>query len=385
MRIFAILVLLAGVASAQPAKLGDTLAAGDHPPEVVVLTFGVGSRIFEKFGHAAICLRDNASPKDPVCFNYGVTNFEAGGAMVWDFLRTQQKFLVDAESWSAVMRFYQREDRDIFEQDLPLSAEQARAIEKKLLYDSEPEHKFYVYDHFFDNCTTRIRDLVDNATGGKLRDGSDAPYPLTFRQMGQSGLAEFHWVTAVTDYILGRQLDDTPTIWQAMFHPDVLRAQIEKKLGVAPVPLYTRHGAAFPKDGPTDRPYAFAIALVFALPLLLARIFRRFERTALAWATFYLVFLGLLIWTLVAISSIAGVRWNEAFFVLMPVDIVLPFLSRERRRKYARVRVAGLFLVSALVAIGLFHQPLWIPILSAMMPLAIESWPWGEPGSQSSS
>jgi len=377
-----LLVALAGVASAQPARLapGDLLSPAEHTPEVVVLTFGVGPRIFEKFGHAAICLRDNQSPRDPVCFNYGVTNFNAGTDMVWDFLRTQQKFWVEPEAMSSTLYFYQREDRDIFEQDLALSPEQARAIENKLLYDVEEAHKYYVYDHFFDNCTTRIRDLVDNATGGKLHAGADEPFSLTFREIGESGLAEFPWVTALADFILGRQLDDTPSMWQAMFHPEVLRAQIENKLGVAPVPIYTRHGPPFPKTGPTDRAYALAIALVFALPLLLARRFRRLERTALIWATSYLTLCGLVIWGLVMISSIKGVRWNEAVFVLMPVDVVLPFLSPARRQKYARVRVAGLLLVSALVAIGIFHQPLWIPILSAIMPLAVESRTWGEPG-----
>jgi hypothetical protein len=64
------------------------------------------------------------------------------------------------------------------------------------------------------------------------------------------------------------------------------------------------------------------------------------------------------------------VRWNEAVFVMMPFDGALPFLGEARRRKYARARVVGLLAVSALGAIGVFHQPLWVPLLSAIMPLA---------------
>ncbi len=376
MKVLALLVALAGVAYAQPARLApsDVPAAADDPPEIILLTFGVGPRIFEKFGHAALCVRHPQSPREPVCFNYGVTNFNAGAVMVWDFLRTQQRFWVEPEAFSSMVRFYKAEDRDIFMQVLPLPPEQARAIENKLLYDIDEQHKYYFYDHFFDNCTTRLRDMIDAATGGKLHAGGDAAFPLTFREMGHSGLSEFPFMTALADYVLGRQLDDTPTYWQAMFHPDELRRQVEDKLGVAPRQLYKRHGDAFPKDGPTDRLPAFVIAVVFALPLLVAQWRRRFERVALGWATAYLAFWGLLIWGLVAISSIPGVRWNEAVFVMMPLDVTLPFLAPPRRRAYARVRVAGLLLVSALAAISVFHQPLWIPILSAVMPLAIIGW-----------
>jgi hypothetical protein len=378
----ALVIATAAVAHAQPARLapGDVIAPAEHPPQVVLLTFGVGDRIFEKFGHAAICLRDEQSARDAVCFNYGVTDFAAGTSMIWDFLRTQQKFWVDAESYTSTMHFYQREDRDIYEQVLPLSADQARAIEKKLLYDVEPEHKYYVYDHFFNNCTTRLRDLIDGVTGGKLRGGTDAKYALTFREMGVGGLSEFPWMAALADFIVGRQLDETPTMWEAMFEPDVLRSEVAAKLGVVPDRLYTRHGAAFPTHGPSDRGWAFLVALVFALPLLVARITHRFERAALAWATFYLALCGFVIWGLAVLSPIGAVRWNEAVFVMMPLDLALPFLTEARRRRYARARVVGLLVVSVLVAIGLFHQPLWVPIMSAFMPLAIAARlvPWGD-------
>ena len=103
----ALLLMLGGVATAQPARLapGDLPAATDEPPQVILLTFGVGPRIFEKFGHAAMCLRYAHSEREPVCFNYGVTNFNAGAVMVWDFLRTQQKFWVEPEAFSSTVRF----------------------------------------------------------------------------------------------------------------------------------------------------------------------------------------------------------------------------------------------------------------------------------------
>lgn len=364
--------IVAGDAHAQPRALEPSEIAsfvGTEPPEVVLLTFGVGDRIFERYGHAALCLR--YVERDAVCFNYGVTDFDEGAAMIWTFLRSTHKFWVDPEAWSDTVGFYQGEDRDIYEQVLPLSPQEVRALERELLTTLEESHRYYHYDHFFNNCTTRLRDLIDRATGGKLRVGSDAAYPLTFRELGYRGLAAMPPLVAIADFVIGRQADDTPTVWQAMFHPAVLRQHVAVAFGVPPRQMYARKGPPFPEGGKTWRLQMLGIALVFALPLLVATWRRRFERIALAWATLYLALWGTIIWTLVFVSAIPGVRWNENVLVVMPLDIVLPFLAAARRRRYARVRVMGLLFVSALCAAGVLHQPLWIPILSALLPLSV--------------
>ena len=376
MRFLVALAVVAGLCAsvhAQPRPLDRSeldAMVGEQPPQVILLTFGVGGRIFEKFGHAALCLNYVETGREPVCFNYGVTNFNEGPTMIWSFLRSVQKFWVDPESWSDMIAFYQDEDRDIYEQVLPLSAEQTRALEREILTSLEEAHRYYHYDHFFNNCTTRLRDMIDRATAGKLHAGTDVAYPLTFRQMGYRGLAGLPPLLSLADYVMGRQLDDTPTLWQAMFHPDVLRQQVANNLGVAPRIIYKRQGPPFPTTGSTWRLQMLLISLVFSVPLLIAIWRRRFVRPAVAWATVYLALWGLMIWGLALVSSIPGVRWNENVFVLVPLDIALPFLSVERRRQYALVRVLGLLLASALCAVGVLHQPLWIPILSALIPLS---------------
>ena len=334
------------------------------------MTFGIGEPLFERFGHGALCLR--YPDADPVCFNYGVTDFDAVGTLVWNFLRAQQRFWVEPEGWSLMLEFYGIEDRDIWGQTLPLTPVQARAVEHQLLFDVQLAHRDYIYDHFRDNCTTRLRDMIDDATGGALRAGSEGPYPLTYRQIGQRGLANVPVLFALADFVLGRSLDATPTIWQAMFYPAVLREQVERTLHAPSIALHVRAGPAFPTDvGVSGRLLMLAIALAFALPLLLATWRRRFERVATAWASVYLGAWGLVLWAAAVVSTIPAVRWNEAVLVLVPMDLVLPWLGVARRRRYARGRVVLLLAVSALCPLGVLHQPLWIPILTAMMPLSI--------------
>jgi uncharacterized protein DUF4105 len=370
------LLLLAATlpANAQPARLDPSeLAAmqGADVPDVIVLTFGVGERIFEKFGHAAICLHWRNTGREPVCFNYGVTNFSAGSELVWGFLRGEQKFWLDPERWGATVAFYEYEDRDIWEQTLPLTPEQARAFETKLLGDLDEHHRYYVYDHFFDNCTTRLRDMIDAITGGKLRTGTDVAYAMTFREMGRRGLTEEPELLALTDFLVGRQLDDHPTLWNAMFYPAVLREQLRVHFGAEPTLIYQRKGPPFQTSASFGGRFGMlALAAAFALPLVLAAWRRRFERLALSWAALYLGLWGLALWSLVVVSTIPGLRWNEAALVLVPLDFLLPFLSPRHRHAYAKWRVIELLAVSVLCAIGVLHQPLWIPILTAIVPLA---------------
>jgi len=406
---------VARAAYAQPAHLTpEQLPANaivEHDaPAIDLLTFGVGERIFETFGHAALCLR-YAHPDHPgVCFNYGVTDFSAGSEMVWNFVRMQQRFWVEPTSRSSMIAFYEDEDRDIWVQTLPIHGAQARALEDKLWHDVEEANRYYVYDHFFDNCTTRLRDEIDAATGGALRATSDARYPLTFREIGRRGLAELPALLAISDVVIGRQADDHPTMWQAMFLPDIFRQQIEARLHVEPQRLYRRQGRPLPSplgasggragdgatgeragdgaiggragdgvsgdlagDGATDecsgRFGLFALGLALAVPLVVAQWRRRFQAAALAWATLGLVVLGVVVWGLVILSSIPAVRYNEAVLVVLPLDIVLPWLGAAARRRYAQLRIAGLGGVSLLAAIGVLHQPLSILILLVFLPM----------------
>jgi hypothetical protein len=250
---------------------------------------------------------------------------------------------------------------------------------------------------------------------------------MTFRELGRRGLAGLPPLLVLSDFMMGRQLEDTPTVWDAMFHPDELRRALEVRLGAVPRLIYQRQGPSFPTEGSSGRLPMLAIGLVFALPLLVARglsqLVRRVaarlglgraavaliggmsialggvclwigwttgapvvmalgvllvlgviatsERAALIFATSHLVLWGAAIYTLVTISPIPGVRWNEVVLVLMPFDLVLPLLGGARRRRYAQLRIAGLMLVSVLRGVGVLVQPLWVPILVAFMPLAV--------------
>jgi hypothetical protein len=359
------LALGARPAAAQLGRMGDVeeLKPGVTAPQVVLITIGRGALIFEKFGHTALCLEYREPDRDTVCFNYGTTDFSMPPAtLTWNFIRGVQKFFVEPVPLAGMVRFYQHEDRTLERQDLPLTEAQARAVEAELLDDLKEENRYYVYDHFADNCTTKLRDIIDHATGGGLRVDSGRAFPLTFRQMGRQGLAELPALIAFGDFAVGRALDRHPSLWEAMFHPYVLRDQVQVRFGAAPRTIYSRRGPPIPDDGPTGRVWSLLIGLTFAVPLALARWRGRGERAAVAVAAVPVALIGLIIWSAAIVSQIPGLRWNEAVFLYTPFDLVLPFLAVPSRRRYAKVRLGMVMVVSLLRAVGVFRQPLWVPI-----------------------
>lgn len=422
--VLAALVGLAVAGGARPAVAGRNISAepmcaarGTRPPPTVDLySFGIGPLVFEKFGHSMLCL---TYPGDPtLCFNYGITDFRDPAKVIWGFLRSNAKFWVDGEPLESMLAFYASpdlreyrmipdglqvptirlddgrraagfclqgyagasecrsgrgyaEDRSIWRQRLPLSADQARLVADRLCHDIQPENRYYVYHHFYDNCTTRLRDLLDEVFDGRLRAGSDAPHPLTFRQFGASGLAEYEALIAVSDFVTGRALDHRPSRWEAMFHPDELRAAVETRLGVPAEVIYERKGPPFPTDGPSGRWVVVAIALLCTAPLALTRWLGRDDRFARVLATLPLVLMGLLVWAVSVLVSIDWIRWNEVLLLFWPTDVLLLALAPPRRRAYARARVAGIAAVSLLAAVGVLRQPLWVPALTAFLPLAL--------------
>ena len=93
-------------------------------------------------------------PQDSVCYNYGIGDFQHAGKMAWGFFRGTNSFWVGRQDPRDMLRVYHWADRSIWIQPLPLTKDEVAKVIDKLEYDVQEEHKYYAYDHFWDNCTT---------------------------------------------------------------------------------------------------------------------------------------------------------------------------------------------------------------------------------------
>ncbi|HUH05057.1 MAG TPA: DUF4105 domain-containing protein [Kofleriaceae bacterium] len=354
----------AGPATDRPAPTLD-----EELPSVELYTIGQGVILFEKFGHAVLCLRYPSNPRRDTCYNYGTADFGAPISLGWGFFRGEDVFWLGPSTPQRMFRFYHGEDRSMWRQVLPLSPDQVRALIAKLNHDSDPAHRNFRYEFFTENCTTKLRDILDEVTGGKLRENSSASTGVTFRDLARQGLADDTIVLLASDFVLSRSTDQPISQWDMMFLPSYFATEIEKRFGVAPELVYQRRGPPVGSDpGWGGRGYLLLFILLFSVPALAGRLLRRYEKGTLRLALVPLSLFGLVVWFMSAICPMPELRINEALLVFLPIDLVL-FKRTAWRQRYAQARLGMLVVVTLLLAIGVFEQPLWIPMLIAYFPI----------------
>lgn len=364
----------AGPATAPPKPARRAAPFG--PPQVTLYTIGPGDEVVEKFGHATLCLRYPSDPHhETLCYDYGTASFERPLKLAWGFIRGAGEFWVSTDYERVTLARYAMDDRTIWRQDLPLTDEQARRVEQVLLADTADRSWRYAYQIYQDNCSTRLRDILDFAVEGAFRARTarePEPTGRTFRELGLGPLAEHPAVVAFLELTLARAADVPISRWESMFRPDRLRLEVERFFGAPAVAVRQQQGPEYRQElGWGAAPYFLFLTVLFALPLAVARREGRGERLALGVTVVPLVLIATVIWFVTWVTRIPEGQYNELMAVFVPIDLALLFLDETRRRLYARARVAELALVSLLRAVGVLRQPMWIPLLMAFAPFAV--------------
>jgi hypothetical protein len=424
-----VLILLALVAAASPAEAQQRIRratasfrACDLPancpegsqaqklyaqePTIELVTMGIGSLAWERHGHIALCVR-YLDPRKDVCFNYGIGSFHQPVAMAWGFFRGTNSFWAGEQSIDHLIQIYAGRNRTVWAQPIPLDPAQKQKVIDALYRDTAPlperrelrpdgKNLYYAYDHFWDNCTTRVRDILDEASGGQLStlkgvetDGK------TFRDLARDGFWGMRGFLLITDVAMGRVTDREPDYWERMFLPQFLREGVEKKWGVKPIILYQRQpelerpelagqdtrtdtdgnglaDAEEDKEHASGRAMLFFLLLLFTAPAIAGRYFGKFQRSTLALAVIPQFLFGGILWFLAIISPLPYVMWNESLLVLLPLDLLLlAFLKPHHRKLYARGRVAMLGLYVLLNLIGVMKQPILALVIWPLVPNAL--------------
>ena len=140
------------------------------------------------------------------------------------FIRGKLTFYVSIDNFDNFVAEYQQDNRGLTEQVLNLSCAEKYKMRDLLRENMRPENKFYKYDFTFDNCTTRLRDLVENATDSTVHFGT----PVTSRASFRDFIYEYldandkQWSKLGIDILLGSRMDVAMTPRQEMFLPDYL-------------------------------------------------------------------------------------------------------------------------------------------------------------------
>lgn len=202
------------VTSTSHAEPGDNLT-------VYALTFGPGDHPFFKFGHNAILVQPENG--QGLVYNFGTFAFDSP-ALIPKFLRGRFMYWLSVAGVDDTLQSYAAANRSIVAQELDLTPSQRIAIWQALRTNARPENREYLYDYFYDNCSTRVRDAIDRVVDGRVRDAGRAPAALTFRAHAVRMTADL-WPEAVgIDLGLGPSADKPIDRWAEAFLPDRLKA-----------------------------------------------------------------------------------------------------------------------------------------------------------------
>ena len=326
---------------------------------------GAGDELFSAFGHAAICVFDGIVLTGR-CYNYGTADFTTPIPLTWAFIRGRALFWVSTTDLPNMLQYYLSVGRAVWRQELPLGPDDARRVAALLAASAEEHAKYYRYHHFNDNCTTRIRDVLDKGTNGALSLHVE-DRDLTFRQYARQGFAGGWPMLVVTDLLLGRPADRRTTTWTAMFLPAELRAIVANRLDAPPKLILA--GSVRPPPGATwlALPAFFAFGLILSIIVILATR-KPVARRASLWPTaIVLGLIALLLDLLAVLSTFPELRYNELLLAFWPTDFLLPLLTPRRRQRYVALRLAIVALI-VILHVGLLVQPV-SPLLLIVMPL----------------
>ena len=181
---------------------------------------GPGDHPFFKFGHNAIWIQDRAARTDRV-FNFGTFRFDSA-KLLPEFIRGRLTYWLSVASVQRTLAGYQAENRTIEAQELDLDPAAKLALRDRLEENALPENRAYKYDYFLDNCSTRVRDAIDAATGGRLRTSAQGPARLTLRGQALRLTADFIPEYLGLYLVLGPTTDRAVDRWAEMFIPQEL-------------------------------------------------------------------------------------------------------------------------------------------------------------------
>lgn len=189
---------------------------------ISLLTCTPGEELYSTFGHSALRISDSSNYSDWV-FNFGTFNFEEEGFYL-KFIQGKLRYYLSAEPFADFRDYYKATGRGITEQELRLTSEQKKKIKQLLITNLEESNRYYLYDFFFDNCTTRLRDIIVSNQPSFPELPMVVKPGTTFRNAIHAYLNQNqqYWSKLGIDLLLGAPTDAVMNARTAQFLPDNL-------------------------------------------------------------------------------------------------------------------------------------------------------------------
>ncbi|MEQ9374508.1 MAG: DUF4105 domain-containing protein [Imperialibacter sp.] len=207
---------------------------------VSVMTMGPSQvELYTAFGHSAFRVLDHKTGIDLV-FNYGIFSFNQPNFYL-NFARGKLLYKLGVNRYEDFKEAYIEENRSIVEQNLNLTVSEKHQLYAFLVENNKPENRDYYYNYIYDNCATKIRDVLETVFKDRITfDYSYVTEDLTFRQLMDMNLGQQPWGDLGIDICLGTGIDKVATGYQYMYLPEYIQkafagATLQRSNGKVPL------------------------------------------------------------------------------------------------------------------------------------------------------
>ncbi len=212
----------AASAPSAPRERGDEL-------RIWLVTAGPGDAVWEHYGHNALRVLDTRTGRD-VSYNWGFFDFRQADFMA-RFLQGRMLYMVASLRTDVMIDQYRETDREVVLQELDLTPAEKLMLRDAAHENALPHNRDFIYQYFLDNCSTRVRDLLDRVLGGALRQALEGRGTgLSYRDHTRRLTQVDPLVHTGADLALGAPADREISAWEELFLPLALRDRMRSVL-----------------------------------------------------------------------------------------------------------------------------------------------------------
>lgn len=349
---------------------------------VSLLTCEPGTEIYALFGHTALRYEDPSRDIDWV-FNYGVFSFNTPN-FVYRFVKGETDYQLGIVPYRYFETEYALRGSSVYQQTLNLKPEEKLRLWQVLEENYLPQNRVYRYNFFYDNCTTRARDRIEQCIDGKI-EYPEARSGLSFHDIVHQYTDGHEWEEFGIDLCLGAEADRPISGREQMFAPFYMKEAAEKAVIVAsdgtrrPLVLEeTKIVDAKPEPAEPVLPFSpFAAGMILLLAsIVIAAYYLHLRRIPHGWYVFLFAVQGLAGCVIAflffcSVHPTVGSNWLLALLNPLPLfylPVLIYHAIKGKKEPYHLINFVYLTLFIIL-----------IPVLpqefnSTVLPLALSLW-----------
>jgi hypothetical protein len=355
----------------------------DDASRVSLITCGPGSDLYATFGHSAVQVYDARLGIDRV-YNYGTFDFDTPNFYL-KFAQGKLNYALSVTSFERFLRTYQYEGRWVYRQDLNLTEEEKNELFAFLENNALPENKDYKYDFFYDNCSTRIRDAMEQVLGEKLKyPDFNQDTTATFRQLIDLYLLNHPWSDIGIDLALGIPCDKRADFREKMFLPDYLKdrmgsATISDSTGKARgIVLAEGFVLEETRQGANDSESVTWIFWVLFFICAVTSVLGNPEKMRWFDIVFFTIcgLLGIAVFLLWFATDHSATKWNMNNLWALPSWLYGAWLLLKKKPAGTFFKVHAIILFFVVLAWPWIPQSLSASMIPVVLALIARSWSW---------